>query len=70
MADLVLKDGDITDSASEVGESDDDDSDIGSLNGSWALENSMARKTEEFKKEIAQTIERSLDENHTQRFLY
>ncbi|CAO3615447.1 unnamed protein product [Mucor fragilis] len=65
MADLVLKDGDITDSASEVGESDDDDSDIGSLNGSWALENSMARKTEEFKKEIAQTIERSLDENHT-----
>lgn len=65
MADLVLKDGDITDSASEVGESDDDDSDIGSINGSWALENSMARKTEEFKKEIAQTIERSLNENHT-----
>ncbi|KAI8646086.1 hypothetical protein BD408DRAFT_410645 [Parasitella parasitica] len=64
MADLVLKDGDITDSASEVGESDDE-SDIGSLNGSWAIENIMARKTEEFKKEIAQTIERSLDENHT-----
>ncbi|KAI9478110.1 MAG: hypothetical protein EXX96DRAFT_237454 [Benjaminiella poitrasii] len=65
MADLVLKDGDITDSASEVGESDDD-SDIGSLNGSsWALETSMAKKTEEFKKEIAQTIERSMNENHS-----
>lgn len=65
MADLVLKDGDITDSASEVGESEDDDDDIGSINGSWALENSMARKTEEFKKEISQTIERSINENHT-----
>ncbi|KAI8064821.1 uncharacterized protein B0P05DRAFT_554490 [Gilbertella persicaria] len=64
MADLVLKEGDITDSASEVGESDDD-SDIGSISGGWALETSMARKTEEFKKEIAQTIERSLNENHT-----
>ncbi|KAI8372229.1 hypothetical protein EDC96DRAFT_500354 [Choanephora cucurbitarum] len=64
MADLVLKEGDVTDSASEVGESDDD-SDIGSINGGWALETSMARKTEEFKKEIAQTIERSLNENHT-----
>ncbi|KAG2230933.1 hypothetical protein BDF21DRAFT_357966 [Thamnidium elegans] len=64
-ADLVLKDGDITDSASEVGESDDDDDDIGSINGSWALETSMAKKTDEFKKEISQTIERSISENHT-----
>ena len=65
MADLVLQDGDVTDSASEVGESDDDDDDLGSINGSWALENSMAKKTAEFKKEIAQTIERSIDEDHT-----
>ncbi|KAI7903357.1 uncharacterized protein BX663DRAFT_453878 [Cokeromyces recurvatus] len=65
MADLVLEDGDITDSASEVGESDDE-SDIGSLSGgSWALESSIAKKTEEFKKEIAQTIERSISEDHS-----
>lgn len=64
MADLVLKDEDIAESASEVGESDDD-SDIGSINGAWALESSLAKKTEEFKKEIAQTIERSMNENHT-----
>jgi translation initiation factor eIF-2B subunit epsilon len=63
MNDLVLKDGDVTDSASEVGESDSD-SEMGSINGSWSLEANMARKTEEFKKEIGQTIERSIVENH------
>jgi translation initiation factor eIF-2B subunit epsilon len=65
MRDLVLNEEDIAESASDVGESDDDDSDIGSINGAWALETSLAKKTEEFKKEIAQTIERSMNEDHT-----
>ncbi|KAI8976815.1 hypothetical protein BDB01DRAFT_802670 [Pilobolus umbonatus] len=64
MADLVLNEDDLTDSASEIGDSDSD-SEIGSINGAWALESSIAKKTEEFKREISQTIERSLNENHS-----
>ncbi|CAO3668495.1 hypothetical protein G6F70_008717 [Rhizopus microsporus] len=65
MADIALKDGDLTESASEVGESEDSDSDMDTMGGAWGLEPNMAKKTEEFKKEIAQTIERSINEGHT-----
>ncbi|KAI8991766.1 hypothetical protein BDF20DRAFT_904238 [Mycotypha africana] len=65
MADIKLEDGDITDSASEIGESSDDEDDIGSIDGAYALDSSIAKKTEEFKREIASTIERSINENHT-----
>ncbi|KAG1000464.1 hypothetical protein G6F57_001436 [Rhizopus arrhizus] len=65
MADISIKDEDLTESASEVGESDDSDSDIDAMSGTWGLEPSMAKKTEEFKKEIAQTVERSINEGHT-----
>lgn len=66
MTDLPIHDNDLTESASEVGEVSDEESDednIGSISAVWDTQS--ANKSEEFKKEIAQTIERSLRENHT-----
>ncbi|CAO3660958.1 unnamed protein product [Rhizopus stolonifer] len=65
MSDITIKDDDLTESASEVGELDDSDSDVDSVNGVWGLEPNIAKKTAEFKKEIAQTVERSINEGHT-----
>ncbi|KAG2226075.1 hypothetical protein INT45_011692 [Circinella minor] len=69
MADLKINDGELSDSASEVGEvsddeDDDSDNDIsGAFGGSWDTQG--ANKLAEFKKEVAQTMERSLTEKHT-----
>ena len=69
MADLKIDDGELSDSASEVGEiSDDEDDDLdndigGAFGGSWDTQG--ANKLAEFKKEVAQTMERSLTEKHT-----
>ncbi|KAI8145758.1 nucleotide-diphospho-sugar transferase [Fennellomyces sp. T-0311] len=67
MADLKIEDNELSDSASEVGEVSDDeddlDNDISGSFGAWDTQG--ASKLAEFKKEVAQTIERSLTENHT-----
>ncbi|KAI8086594.1 nucleotide-diphospho-sugar transferase [Halteromyces radiatus] len=65
--DLVLEDHELSESASEVGELSDEESDADSIDGAWNLNPSAnaAKKSAEFKKEIALTIERSLAENHT-----
>ncbi|KAI8332925.1 nucleotide-diphospho-sugar transferase [Chlamydoabsidia padenii] len=65
--DLTLEDHELSESASEVGELSEDESDAGSIDGAWNLNPAAnaARKAAEFKKEIALTIERSLAENHT-----
>ncbi|KAI9243531.1 nucleotide-diphospho-sugar transferase [Sporodiniella umbellata] len=65
MSDIHIHDSDLTESASEVGELDDSDSDGDSISGAWGLEPSIAKKTEEFKREIGQTVERSIKEGHT-----
>ncbi|KAF7724274.1 hypothetical protein EC973_001175 [Apophysomyces ossiformis] len=67
MADLVLHDDDLSDSASEIGDLSDVESDDGSMGGGWNVQSSKstAQSSEEFRKEIAQTIARSLSENHT-----
>ncbi|KAI7864603.1 nucleotide-diphospho-sugar transferase [Spinellus fusiger] len=66
LADLVLKDHEMSDSASEVGDVSDSDSDSGSISGAWNLGSSAptAKQSADFKNEIAQTIVRSLVENH------
>ncbi|KAI9498624.1 nucleotide-diphospho-sugar transferase [Zychaea mexicana] len=69
MADLKINDGELSDSASEVGEVSDDEDDhsdndiAGSFGAGWDTQG--ASKLAEFKKEVAQTIERSLTEKHT-----
>ncbi|KAI8066716.1 nucleotide-diphospho-sugar transferase [Gongronella butleri] len=63
--DLVLEDHELSESASDVGESSDDDSDLASVGGAFNTDVDDAKKSEEFKKEIALTIERSLAEDHT-----
>ncbi|KAI8369361.1 nucleotide-diphospho-sugar transferase [Radiomyces spectabilis] len=68
MADLEIADHELSDSASEVGAESDDESDLGSITGAFNLGGAgtnSAKRSEEFKKEIAQTIERSLEENHS-----
>ncbi|CAO3589855.1 unnamed protein product [Absidia cylindrospora] len=65
--DLVLEDHELSESASDVGELSEDESDAESIDGAWNLNPAAntAKKSAEFKKEIALTIERSLAENHT-----
>ncbi|KAI9304462.1 nucleotide-diphospho-sugar transferase [Cunninghamella echinulata] len=65
--DLVLEDHELSESASEVGELSDEESDMESIDGAWNLKSTanIAKKSAEFKKEIALTIERSLAENHS-----
>lgn len=65
--DLVLEDHELSESASEVGEISEDESDAESIEGAWNLNPAAntARKANEFKNEIRLTIERSLAENHT-----
>ncbi|KAL0075184.1 nucleotide-diphospho-sugar transferase [Phycomyces blakesleeanus] len=67
MADLVLEDHELSDSASEIGDFSDVESDSGSIGGAWNLDSSVttAKQSADFKNEIAQTIGRALEENHS-----
>ncbi|CDS06747.1 hypothetical protein LRAMOSA09274 [Lichtheimia ramosa] len=66
MADLTIDSDDESESASEVGDISDDESlDAANLSISAAWDTQDAHKQAEFKREIAQTIDRSLHENHT-----
>jgi translation initiation factor eIF-2B subunit epsilon len=60
--------GDDSDSASEIGDMSDSDSDMGSTSEMWHPEQSQilaAKKVEEFKRELEQSISRAFAENHT-----
>ncbi|KAG2171432.1 hypothetical protein INT43_009093 [Umbelopsis isabellina] len=60
--------GDGSDSASEIGDISDSDSDMGSTSEMWHPEQSQilaARKVEEFKRELEQSISRAFAEDHT-----
>ncbi|KAI9316229.1 nucleotide-diphospho-sugar transferase [Dichotomocladium elegans] len=67
MADLTIEEDELSDSASEVGEESDSDSDIEngniSINAAWGTHD--AHSSAEFRKEIAQTLDRSIRENHS-----
>lgn len=60
--------GDDSDSASEIGELSDSDSEFGSTSETWHPEQSQmlaARKVEEFKRELEQSISRAFAEDHS-----
>ncbi|KAJ2958430.1 hypothetical protein NQZ79_g5982 [Umbelopsis isabellina] len=60
--------GDDSDSASEIGDISDTDSDMGSTSEMWHPEQSQilaAKKVEEFKRELEQSISRAFAEDHT-----
>ncbi|ORX61897.1 hypothetical protein DM01DRAFT_1379780 [Hesseltinella vesiculosa] len=63
--DLVLDEHELSESASDIGESSDDESDLASVGEAFNLNVDDSKKSEEFKKEMALTIERSLVEDHT-----
>jgi translation initiation factor eIF-2B subunit epsilon len=60
--------GDDSDSASEIGDLSDSDDERGSIGDTWHPEQSQilaARKVEEFKRELEQSISRAFAEEHT-----
>jgi translation initiation factor eIF-2B subunit epsilon len=60
--------GDDSDSASEIGDLSDTDSEMGSIGDAWHPEQSQmlaAKKVEEFKRELEQSISRAFAEQHS-----